>query len=362
MTLHLCHAPLLRVSCISNRFAEAFVSAGIDARCHTIGCEGLVALMHKVFSDKIVGRIESHLVTPRFNRRLLATIKKNDIVWIYTDASLINPKRDARLESEFKRRGARYIFHLPDAWPLSNRVVAEACARRMKIADLTVAVTPRLTRLITQRYPEAAVETGEEAIDTDLIAPPRNMPDGLSNARKIIAWNAPPRKLGELEKLVPILEAVYRRVPFDFRVITGEKIPKIAFSFPWEWLPYNKKDPSANFAGVDAAIAYYGSKPYYECKGNYKVKTFMSMGLPVVTSRIGYNKDLIQDGVNGILVSTNEEWVDALVWMLSNPDKARGMGLEARKSIVDRYSYSTIAKCYIEILSKHFPECFDTSM
>src|SRR5690606_34218117 len=102
-------------------------------------------------------------------------------------------------------------------------------------------------------------------------------------------------------------------------------------------------------------VAYYRDFPYGQCKGNYKVKTYMAAGKAIVTSPIGYNLNLIQHGENGLLASSPEEWEDALVKLLSDPAYAGRLGRVARKSACERYSYDALAPVYIETLRRYFP-------
>ena len=65
----------------------------------------------------------------------------------------------------------------------------------------------------------------------------------------------------------------------------------------------------------------------------------MSCGLPVICSRIGGTPDMIQDGVDGLLVE--QEDVDALADAASrlarNPDLRHRVGDAARKTALSRF-------------------------
>jgi glycosyltransferase involved in cell wall biosynthesis len=67
----------------------------------------------------------------------------------------------------------------------------------------------------------------------------------------------------------------------------------------------------------------------------------MSLGLPVVATPIGSNLEIIEDGVNGFLADSDEEWEDRLRTLIDNPELRRRMGDAARRTAEDRFGLSS---------------------
>jgi glycosyltransferase involved in cell wall biosynthesis len=63
------------------------------------------------------------------------------------------------------------------------------------------------------------------------------------------------------------------------------------------------------------------------------VMEYMDAGLPIVASAVGGVPDLIEDGVHGLLVAPRDPraLADAIVELLSDPQRARAMGARARE-------------------------------
>jgi glycosyltransferase involved in cell wall biosynthesis len=61
---------------------------------------------------------------------------------------------------------------------------------------------------------------------------------------------------------------------------------------------------------------------------------------PVVASRAGGAKEIVEDGVNGVLVSAGDPKVlaDALADLLANPLKARALAMTGYKTASERFS------------------------
>jgi glycosyltransferase involved in cell wall biosynthesis len=74
----------------------------------------------------------------------------------------------------------------------------------------------------------------------------------------------------------------------------------------------------------------------------------MVRGRPVVASAVGGLPDLIEDGVNGLLVPPGEPQLlaDALERLARRPDEGRRMGLRASDAVREGYSWSRIVEAY----------------
>jgi len=64
----------------------------------------------------------------------------------------------------------------------------------------------------------------------------------------------------------------------------------------------------------------------------------MACGVPVVASPVGVNREIIQDGVNGFLASTEAEWVDKLGRLLADPALSGRLAAAGRRTVEERYS------------------------
>jgi glycosyltransferase involved in cell wall biosynthesis len=64
----------------------------------------------------------------------------------------------------------------------------------------------------------------------------------------------------------------------------------------------------------------------------------MSLGLPVVATPTGSNLEIINDGVNGFLASSPQEWYDRIITLIDNPELRTSMGEAARKTAEERFS------------------------
>jgi glycosyltransferase involved in cell wall biosynthesis len=80
----------------------------------------------------------------------------------------------------------------------------------------------------------------------------------------------------------------------------------------------------------------------------------MSCGLPVVTTSVGGNCDLISNRHNGILVPPGDSDAlgEALMEILRNTALAQQLGDEARRTVKDYYSLEAISDSYLALYNK----------
>ncbi|HEY1249016.1 MAG TPA: glycosyltransferase [Nitrososphaera sp.] len=78
----------------------------------------------------------------------------------------------------------------------------------------------------------------------------------------------------------------------------------------------------------------------------------MSVGVPVVASKVGEIPYMIDDGMDGFLVSPTiapETWSRILI-SLKNDDSYKNIGILARKKIMDKFQEETMVNCYKNVL------------
>lgn len=66
----------------------------------------------------------------------------------------------------------------------------------------------------------------------------------------------------------------------------------------------------------------------------------MGAGCPVVATRVSGIPEVIDDGINGLLVEPQDThaFADSIRYLLRNPEKARKMGLQSRRMVKERFT------------------------
>ncbi len=71
----------------------------------------------------------------------------------------------------------------------------------------------------------------------------------------------------------------------------------------------------------------------------FKALQYMGVGTPAVISPVGMNADVIEDGIDGFLADTPEQWRDKLERLIVDAELRERMGRAARQTVEARYSH-----------------------
>ena len=84
-------------------------------------------------------------------------------------------------------------------------------------------------------------------------------------------------------------------------------------------------------------------------KCGLKLLQYMAAGIPSAASPVGVNKEIISDGVNGFLASSEDEWYEKLLRLCEDFELRSKIGLEGRKTVEEKYSIEKWAPRLAEI-------------
>lgn len=345
----LCSEPNLPYPLFAPNLATAIESLGIPARSCIIGSNKGSRLLANLLPNDIglAHTIPAFMNYRLFSSKLLHQIQPNDIVIVYETFGLTSRFSDGWFHKQVKRRGAKLLSLIQDAWPIVDEPLhRSACALRAGLSDLVGAVTPQLVSLLKHHYGLASIDLMEEAIDTENFLP------DFSRNEPVVIWSGPPPKLKEVTDLFPVLEKVYSHIPFRLRIASGSRRPTFETNIPIDWVSFLENRPM-QFGPASIGFAPYPDTAYTKCKGNYKVKTYLAAGCAVVTSPVGYNLDMITPNVHGLFASTPDEWEAAFLRLLRNPEERLAMRRAARNTAIRRFSYDAIARQYVQVLRRN---------
>ncbi|GMQ65175.1 glycosyltransferase [Vallitalea maricola] len=124
------------------------------------------------------------------------------------------------------------------------------------------------------------------------------------------------------------------------------------------FMPYDSyiKNIVPKIAMTDIFIVPYLNIPDRYGKAGFGLKRIMMLGVPVIVSDIGIHKELIQDGVNGYLATTRDEWYQKIKQLIVQPDLRKNFSLSARNLIDTKYSYDNCVNIFIDAIKKYIPD------
>ncbi len=103
----------------------------------------------------------------------------------------------------------------------------------------------------------------------------------------------------------------------------------------------NWADPTAVAESLkDVDVGLYpllpGGSNQYKC--GFKALEYMAMKIPVVSSMVAENIEIVKEGDSGFFTDTVDEWIDVLIRLIQNNDLCMQMGQAGRKIVEEKYS------------------------
>ncbi len=167
----------------------------------------------------------------------------------------------------------------------------------------------------------------------------------------ILGWIGDHGSIHYLEKMRPIFERIGEKYPYvalkivcdTFFDCTRMKVIKKNWS---------SEEEVADLQGFDIGLMPLVDDPWSWGKCGLKIIQYQGVGVPVVCTPVGINKDLIEDGTNGYYATTPSEWEAKLSFLIEHPEWREQMGREGRKRVLKDYTLQTCAPRLLSILSR----------
>jgi glycosyltransferase involved in cell wall biosynthesis len=86
-------------------------------------------------------------------------------------------------------------------------------------------------------------------------------------------------------------------------------------------------------------------------KCGLKALQYMALGIPTICSPVGVNAEIIRHGANGLLATTDDEWVDCLRTLIESHTLRARLGAAGRATVEARYSAAVQAPAIAELLA-----------
>jgi glycosyltransferase involved in cell wall biosynthesis len=173
----------------------------------------------------------------------------------------------------------------------------------------------------------------------------------VQQERVTLGWIGDHGSIHYLEKMRPIFERI------------GEKYPHVELKivcdtfFDYGRMKVIKKNWSseeevADLQGFDIGLMPLVDDPWSWGKCGFKIIQYQGVGLPVVCTPVGINKDLVEDGTNGYWAMTSEEWEKKLSLLIENSELRERMGREGRRRVLESYTNQVCAPRLFSILTR----------
>lgn len=169
------------------------------------------------------------------------------------------------------------------------------------------------------------------------------------NKDLVIGWTGSHTTLVYLDEVKDVLQKMQKEFDFSFLVICNKppawQMNKLIF------IPWSDKTEVEDLLKMDIGIMPLKENQWTEGKCGFKLIQYMSLGIPAAASPAGVNKIIIEEGVNGFLCHSSDDWENALRKLLTDSSLRQKKGEAGRKKIIGQYSIQSQAEKFVGLFS-----------
>lgn len=315
------------------QFQPALESAGFDVRVlppTKAPGRGLARLWSSLVEQRAILKaaqdvdlvfVQKRLFGARFVKRLLKLDKP--LVFDLDDAIFTSPKNNWSGSTRHRTLGRlTAIFSAAELVITGNnflRDYAENFARRVEVLPTVVDMERYLTK---GHQPDAPV---------------------------VLGWIGHSVNHPYLQNLSGVLSRLSTQFP-GLRLLV---VSDIDFSMPGvqvENRRWSEAGEIKDLLDMDIGLMPLPDDEWSRGKCALKAIQYMASGLPVVCSAVGANQEVVRDGVDGYLVSDDEQWYAALSTLMASTDMQRSFGTAARQRVLEHFSLAAVAPRMVALL------------
>lgn len=289
---------------------RAYIDAAVGA------CARLLSLMRAPFHDVIiVSKYVSPILGGPFARALMIAARGRPIILDVDDD----------------------VFYRSDSRMLARRATA------------VVAGSSYLFQMATQLGATRAM-TIPSVVDTTNVQGP--VPSNPLHGRLIVGWLGTERSYRvHLKMILDKIVRVCAQYDAHVKVVGPPGIQGEVTSAGAEFVVWDLEGEPEQIATFTV-----GLMPLDEAVGHgkcgYKAVQYSAQGVPSVASDVGAARSVIRHGVTGYVARDEDEFLNAVGWLLRHPRERLTMGEAARKHVHEGFSVSDAAARWIQLLQQ----------
>jgi glycosyltransferase involved in cell wall biosynthesis len=167
--------------------------------------------------------------------------------------------------------------------------------------------------------------------------------------RVTIGWTGSFSTVHFLDMVQPALKKLQEKYDFNIKVICNKEpvldLKNITYV---EWTEENE---ISELAGCQIGLMPLTDDEWNKGKCGFKLIQYLALEIPAVSSSIGVNKIIIEEGINGFFSKTEDDWYAAIEKLIRDPAVRKQMGKAGRKKITEEYSLSSNANNFLSLFA-----------
>jgi glycosyltransferase involved in cell wall biosynthesis len=178
------------------------------------------------------------------------------------------------------------------------------------------------------------------------------------SGERLIGWIGSRPSLRYLAALAGPLREACARIP-------GSRVVQVSNAFadlpgvPVETRPWQAGREAADLLDFDIGLMPLDDRPFSRGKCGLKLLQYQAAGVPVISSPVGANLEIVRPDVTGLFAADAPAWTGSIVRLLTDAGLAARLGQAGRERVRDHYAAASIgarlADQIVEVASGRVP-------
>ncbi|MBN2400223.1 MAG: glycosyltransferase family 4 protein [Candidatus Aminicenantes bacterium] len=285
--------------------------------------------------------------------RVLVTAWRYDLVFLQKPGFIINRWFYLKLLFRLQKK---VIFDFDDAIFLDYKTGLardEAWLKKMAFilthSSMVIAGNPYLSKF-SKKYNQR-VEIIPTPIDCEAYRPRHYRP---ADPIVTVGWMGTESNLPYLFTLIPVIQSLLAEDGIRFLIVTSPTAKPMALTCDEKivWKTWQAETEIEDLRLFDIGIMPLLDNDYTRGKCGFKLLQYMAVGIPVLASPVGMNREIVQERINGFLVADHDEWLDKLRALCADENLRNRMGKAGREIAIKKYSLGNFSGPWISLLQK----------
>lgn len=296
------------------------------------------------------GLIVMQSIWKRLGETLSAS--KYDIVFVQREAFMLGT---SFFEKQFAKK-SKMIFDYDDSIWVQNVSAANKMFSFFKDAEKTKDIISNADLVFAgnnyladyARQFNQNVVVVPTTIDTDIYKPANK----IVKEKICVGWSGSVTTVEHMETKIRALAAIKQKYgdKVYFKIIGDENYYSDVLKT--KGLPWIKQTEVQDMAEFDIGIMPLPDTEWAKGKCGLKGLQYMALGIPTIMSPVGVNSEIIDDGENGFLADSDDEWIAKLSLLIDSFELRKKLGDAGCKTVEEKYSVHVNRDLYLRYFNQ----------
>jgi len=286
---------------------------------------------------------------------LLLRVRQFDFIFIHREAAPLGPPIFEWILSQLLQK--KIIYDFDDAIWLTDKTDEAWHVRFIKWRQKVSAICRWSYKVSSgnaylasfARQYNSNVVVNPTTIDTTAVHNPGLFPPGASKKQGIvIGWTGSHSTLKYLDGSTAILSQIEETFPNVQFMVIADRRPDLRLN-NLLFIPWRSESEIQDLMSIDIGIMPLPNDKWAQGKCGFKALQYMALKIPAIASPVGVNNQIIDDGINGFLCSTPEEWSSAITKLIKDKELRQQMGERGRNKVIDHYSVESNSFLFLKL-------------